>query len=346
MWLALRTAPDVPEKVPSGTFIFLEAQRLPPPPPKSAAPVRPQTRSTKIAARQPTLPKSPPQDDAPKVAIETRKPPLPNEWNHKAVVLLSSSTYSLTLDAGAGAASTQMPTLSAPRQAEAMLAKMAQQTVGEGRVDRGLVHSYYGQLGKALIKQWDADRVARRGLKGFGEQLSANSKIYNELWAERAAAFGRSGSPLANETVSSSRRAPGNERIQGLPGVDLEARKELSREMARAFRATRAATFRVVQDTTGRLLSVELVQPSNDSQVDKEALKDVRAAAQRLPPPPDEVIAGRDHLTSLWSFELIVSISPPVPVFTFEFDEALGFVDARLPLDRRIYKKVRLVSVE
>ena len=38
--------------------------------------------------------------------------------------------------------------------------------------------------------------------------------------------------------------------------------------------------------------------------------------------------------------------TPPIPTFTFEFDEALGFIDARLPLDRRIYKKVRLVSVD
>jgi hypothetical protein len=80
--------------------------------------------------------------------------------------------------------------------------------------------------------------------------------------------------------------------------------------------------------------------------VDQEALKDVQAAAEQLPPPPEEAVAGREALSSLWSFELIVSISPPVPSFTFEFDEALGFIDARLPLDRRIYKKVRLVSVE
>ena len=50
-------------------------------------------------------------------------------------------------------------------------------------------------------------------------------------------------------------------------------------------------------------------------------------------------------MTSLWQFELIVSIAR-VPTLRFEFDEAVAFVDARLPLDRRLYKRVRLVAVE
>ena len=57
-------------------------------------------------------------------------------------------------------------------------------------------------------------------------------------------------------------------------------------------------------------------------------------------------LAGKQTLTSLWQFELIISISPPVPTFSLEFDEALQFVDMRLPLDRRIYKRVRLLSVQ
>mgnify|MGYP007100697806 FL=1 len=91
---------------------------------------------------------------------------------------------------------------------------------------------------------------------------------------------------------------------------------------------------------------MDLVAPSMDPQVDREALVDVRAAAQNLPVPPQEVLHGRETLTSLWELELVISISPPVPTFTFEFDEVLGFVDPRLPLDRRIYKKVRLVEVD
>ena len=116
--------------------------------------------------------------------------------------------------------------------------------------------------------------------------------------------------------------------------------------MREQFKATRRATIRVTQDPNGKLVKVELVAPSNDSAVDKEAMADVRAAAEKMPPPPAEALEGRTELISTWAFELVVSISPPIPTFTFEFDEALGFIDARLPLDRRIYKKVRLVSVD
>jgi len=31
---------------------------------------------------------------------------------------------------------------------------------------------------------------------------------------------------------------------------------------------------------------------------------------------------------------------------SIEFDEALAFLDVRMPLDRRIYKRVKLVGVE
>lgn len=40
-----------------------------------------------------------------------------------------------------------------------------------------------------------------------------------------------------------------------------------------------------------------------------------------------------------------ISITPPLPVVEVEFDEVLGLKDLRLPLDRRIWKRVRLVAV-
>lgn len=151
---------------------------------------------------------------------------------------------------------------------------------------------------------------------------------------------------MGDTQLPTNRRAAVNDRVGGINGVDLDQRKELQKQMREAFKATRRAVIRVVQDQRGKLTKVELVQPSNDSKVDREALADVRSAAEKLPPPPPEALEGRTSISSLWSFELVVSISPPVPSFTFEFDEALGFIDMRLPLDRRIYKKVRLVSVE
>lgn len=308
------------------------------PPPQRPPPRRAAARP---AARAPTTPPAPPPaSDVPRASPPEEEPRLPRE----ALVLLPRVGLDFPLDAGV-----TPPNLGLGRTAPAdLVAGLARETLGRGRVDRGLVHPYYRDLGKALIKNWDADRVAASGLKGFAEQMGKNLKQFNDIWLERAGAFGQSGSPMAGDAVPSGpgRRAPVSDQIKGISGIDLDARKELGRAMAEQFRATRRATIRVVQDASGRLVGVELVEPSNDQTVDREALVDVKTAAERLPPPPAEALAGRSQLSSLWSFELIVSISPPVPTFTFEFDEALGFIDARLPLDRRIYKKVRLVSVE
>lgn len=218
---------------------------------------------------------------------------------------------------------------------------LALESLGKGKVERGLVHPYFTQLGKSLLKAWDAERaVSSQGLKGFLEQAQENSKAWNAVWRDRAAAYGASGSPLQEDASLKPNRRPSG------PDPNLDARKAMRQQMRDQFLATRRATIRVVQDAQGRLLDVALVSPSNNAQVDKEALEDVRTAAEQLPPPPAEALAGRKTLTSLWEFELIISITPPVPTLSFEFDEALHFMDMRLPLDRRIYKRVRLLSVQ
>ncbi|MCC6334835.1 MAG: TonB C-terminal domain-containing protein [Myxococcales bacterium] len=348
-WVVTRPAlPVEPLRLPDGTLVYVDlAPRAPPP--EAEPPPGPKKEVTTKAVPPPSTGQAEaaetdvPLADNP-LADAPRAIPPPGSLGSR-VLLLPGSSFTVSLDAGTLEAEARPGSIT-PRSPEQLVDELAKETLGRGRVERGLVHPYYSQLGKALLKTWDAERVAKSGLKGLGEQFVQNSKIYNELWADRASAYGRGGSPIDSEQLAPNRRPQPNDRIQGIQGIDLEARKELSRELASAFKATRRAIIRVVQDSSGKLVRVELVQPSNDSQVDKEALKDVQAAAQKLPAPPEEALMGREQLSSLWSFELIVSITPPMPVFTFEFDEALGFIDARLPLDRRIYKKVRLVSVE
>ncbi|HYI01219.1 TonB C-terminal domain-containing protein, partial [Hyalangium sp.] len=229
------------------------------------------------------------------------------------------------------------------QSAQQVMDKLTVETLGQGKVQRGLVHPYFSQLGKSLLKSWDAERaVTSQGFKGFLEQAQENSKAWNNIWRDRAASYGASGSPLeADPALKPGRRPP-----PANSNPNLEARRAMRQQMREEFQSTRRAIIRVVQDAEGKLLEVTLVSPSNNVQVDKEALKDVRAAAEQLPPPPPEALAGKEKLTSLWQFELIISITPPVPTLSFEFDEALQFIDMRLPLDRRIYKRVRLLSVQ
>lgn len=223
---------------------------------------------------------------------------------------------------------------------EQLVQNMVSDTISRGKVDRGLVHPYYQELGRTLLKSWDADRaVTRNGLKGYVEQAKENNAVWMKAWSDRASEFAKTGSPLGNEEYLGPERPVVGDR-------DLAARRQIAMKMREQFKNTRRALIRVTQDGKGKLVSVELLQPSNDPGVDKEAMNDVRSAAEKIPPPPPDAIGSRNRLVSIWQFELIISISPPVPSFSFEFDEALRFVDARMPLDRRIYKRVKLVSAE
>ncbi len=227
-----------------------------------------------------------------------------------------------------------------PATPEEKVADMVMEGVRRGKVDRGLVHPYFSELGKSLLKNWDAERaVSAKGIQGFLDQTRGNSAEWMRVWSDRAAAYANTGSALDADTPEAYDRLP--------PGGDpsLEARRTLRRQMKEQFRATRRATVRVVQDTEGRLLSVELVTPSNDIQIDREAVADIRAAAASLPVPPPEALQGRTQLVSLWQIELIISITPPIPTVSIEFDAEMKLTDLRMPLDRRLYKRVRLLEV-
>ncbi len=360
LWVALSRPPlPPPPKANTIEFDFTTTVKPVAPvevkePPPVAPPVKPRVAVAPVKAPVPSAAPAPVEPPpAPQDAVATTDQPtrVADQPLATDMPTLNGSAFLVprqALDdfADAGPRATVAVKTAEPLNPDALVKRIAFETVGRGRVERGLVHPYYSQLGKALIKNWDADRVVGQGgLKNYAEQFAQNTKLFNEIWLDRTAAYGKTGSPLVNNPTA-KRSAPVNDRIQGLPGVDLEARKEMAKEMREQFKATRRATLRVVQDTQGKLISVELVDPSNDVKVDNEALVDVRAAAEKLPPPPPEVIGTATRISSLWSFELIISISPPVPTFSFEFDEALGTIDARLPLDRRIYKKVRLISVE
>jgi len=226
------------------------------------------------------------------------------------------------------------------------LDRLFREDSARARVKSGLVDPSMLDLGRALLKAWDPEKtVTQGGLSGYAQQLGKNVVDYAGLYADQASRYARSGSPL-----DPSRPAPSG--LQGRAAVpdglaanvtrDLEMADQL-REQTRTRRVT---TVRVVQRADGQILSVELFSPSEDGAVDAQALRDLRAAAARMPPPSPEALHGRPVLASLWELELDVSISPPLPVVGVQFDEVLGFGDVRVPLDRRVYKRVRLIAVE
>ncbi len=281
---------------------------------------------------------------------EVPRAPAPKEVTEEAprVRLLPRADLQLVPDdaqpSDFGVTEDQAEGLRAPEIPDDLVGHIAREAVGKAKVKRGLVHPYYAELGKAMLRQWDAERaVSAKGLRGFSEQFRDNSRLGMRVWQENAERFGSGGSPLA-QGEDDAPRMP--ERAPSSVDESLSRRQAMKRQNRQEWRSTRRAELRVVQAPDGRILEAKLVKPSRDPHVDKEAVKDVRAAAEAMPPPPPEVVAGKTELVSHWLFELVVSINPPVPTFSFEFDEALGYIDPRMPLDRRIYKRVRLLAVD
>ncbi len=350
LWVETRRASDEAQRTPPrpvpATLQFVEVEVAPPPeppkpPPPSPKPPPKPSRATPKPLPRPVEP-TPPPAEPPAVAEAPTASDMPRADMPRAEGpslgasrLLPSPSLSWSPQG-----SVAVPDAGVPSTPEEKVADMVMEGVRRGKVDRGLVHPYFSQLGKSLLKEWDAERaVSAKGLKGFLDQSRGNSGEWMRVWSDRAQAYANTGSPLNSDAPAPNDRLP--------PGGDpsLEARRTLRRQMREDFRATRRATVRVVQDTMGRLLSVELVTPSNDAQVDREAINDIRAAAERLPPPPPEALQGRTKLVSLWQMELIISISPPVPTLSLEFDAEMKVTDMRMPLDRRLYKRVRLLEV-
>ena len=225
------------------------------------------------------------------------------------------------------------------------LAAFAEELASRARVEDGLVHPYYREVGRALLRGWNVERAVRqRGLSGYLAQAGDNTRTYLSVWQRMAEGFARTGSPAVVDGGS-----PRMKELSGLPAGparDALVQTEIRRQLRPALSEGHSAIVRVTQAADGSLISVVLVSPSRDADVDRAAIEDVRAAARMLPKPPADAFGGRDRLVSLWELELEVSITPPLPIVGVEFDEVRGITDLRVPLDRRIWKRVRLVALK
>ena len=218
---------------------------------------------------------------------------------------------------------------------------------GRQRVEYGLVDPYFFQLGRSLIDAWKAEEhVKQSGLRGWMQEMDENVEQLSAIWQKNARQFAATGSALKDPRQGTNDALAAAPEDRAGTRSSVAARDAYERQLKEQFTARKRALFRVVQNRDGLLRSVTLVEGSDDPAIDRQAIEDVRAAASKLPPPPPNGLGIKEPIVSLWEFQLTVSISPPIPTVSFEFDEVLGFFDVRLPLDRRIYKHVKLVAVE
>ena len=233
----------------------------------------------------------------------------------------------------------------------ARVAGMLREGLGRDRVDRGMVDPYFRSMGGAMTRAWKPEpKVDAKGLKGFlseaGRGVRAGVSDYASAWLAAAAAYGKSGSP---GDLEGPLDPDGRLKEHIPPGI--------TEQHASHLRSTRIALIRLTQKLDGRLMHVELVQPSIDPEMDREILRELRGGEMVVPVPPHEGLGIHDPIRSLWAFQLTVDIAPPVPMVSGTFDldalfdrktreEMGGLIDVRMPLSRRISKQVSLIAVE
>ena len=215
---------------------------------------------------------------------------------------------------------------------------MIAEGLGRDRVSRGAIDPYFSRVGQSLAKNWKPQgRVRPDSLVDNTAQLGENLAIGLRAWqkvAEQYAKTGTLGTPDAE--------------AMGGPLTPIQELGELRERFLDTYRQVNQTVVRITQGKGGLLQNVELIHASSDPVLDAQVLAELRSGAMQLPVPPEKGLGIGSSIRSMWSFTLVVSVSPPLPsaVVTGSFDEVEGGLDVRVPLDRRIYKYVQLIAVE
>jgi hypothetical protein len=216
------------------------------------------------------------------------------------------------------------------------VAMMVTEKMGRDRVQRGLVDPYFGELSKALAKSWDIEAKEHEAtLANYFTNLGQNLKTGAKIWQSLAETYGAGGSPVG----------PTDDEPHGAQTRE-EAVNDFNRKLRDAWKQTKRTLVRITQGPGGLLQRVELIQSSADPSLDAEIIRQLTQGELVLPVPPTAGQGIHTPLHSVWAFSLVISVSPPIPAVMGSFDEVTGKVDVRLPLDRRLFKMVELVSVD
>jgi hypothetical protein len=343
-WLLRREQPQPIRKAPVDIEIVHLSQPAPRAPAHEEPPAKLQATRASTPRAKVTTPSAAPttpavERSAPSIALAS--PMLPVDDLPREVHLAPGPRLFTQGEVVIPAPSPRAPAVTSAAPNERTPSELIAEGQGRRAVENGSVDPYFLELGQALIDSWDAEKhLTAYGFSGWVDQMSENTRIFGSIWRENARRFAISGSPVgAGSAVPTV-----IDRTGGLNA--LAARDAYERQLKEQYTARKRALLRVVQNGNGVLRSVTLIEGSDDPATDREAVADVRAAAQKLPKPPAQGLGLKEPIVSLWEFQLIISISPPVPTIAFEFDESLGSFDVRSPLDRRVYKRVKLVAVE
>ncbi|AKJ04073.1 FrgA [Archangium gephyra] len=320
----------------------------PPPPPAPATPRQgPETRQSQAGRKGDRSRTAPPAADTPPAPAPLASDvPRAEPGPEKPSLLPSADT--LALQSGGdfpvpppepGPPGTRLRAPARPASPQELATETARDTIARRRVESGLTHSYFGDLGKALVRrfrqshaevergQTTKEKVAQKA-RDVGSVLSRSGEMEDPMKHPRRV------DPLAAGPASH-------------PMLE-DAQKRLAYSLPNKWTHSEGVTVvRLTQGADGKVLSVELLAPSGNGELDQAAVTAVKELGEELTSLPPEVLMGRDSVVSEWKFELLRTVGGPAANgvgIVGTFDPVTGVEDALPTFAARSQVRVTLVA--
>jgi TonB family protein len=211
--------------------------------------------------------------------------------------------------------------------------------VGRRRVESGLAHPYFGDVGKQFLRRFGQRHATVEGGMTAREKVArkardASSVLSRSAEMEDPLAHPRRPDPLASAPSSHP--------------VLEEAQESLAYSLPYLWTYGEGATVvRLTQAADGKVLAVEVITSSGNGELDKAAVTAVWDLGEELPALPPEVLMNRDSVVSEWNFEVVRTVAGPAALgmgAVTAFDPVLGTGEVLHSFAARSQVRVTLVS--
>jgi TonB family protein len=320
-----------------------------PAPPPAPAPTRqgPETRPSEAGRKRNRPSPNPPAADPPPAPAPLASD-VPRAEQGPEKPLLLPGTDTLALQSGGdfpvpppepGPPGTRLRAPAHPASPQELATETARDTIARRRTESGLTHSYFGDMGRALVRRFrqshaDVEREQKLGAKVAQKARDVGSVLSRSGEMEDPLAHPRRVDPLASGPASH-------------PMLE-DAQKRLAYSLPNKWTHSEGvAVVRLTQDADGKVLSVEILAPSGHVGLDQAAVTAVKELGEELPSLPPEVLMGRDSVVSEWKFELLRTVGGPGANgvgIVGTFDPVTGVEDALPTFAARSQVRVTLVA--
>jgi TonB family protein len=216
---------------------------------------------------------------------------------------------------------------------------IARDSLAKARAESGLTPTYFTDVGRALLKRFRQTQEDAEREQKLGEKVVEKARDVTSV-------FSRSGK--MEDPLAQPRRVDPLASAASLHPVVEESMKNLAYSLPQDWtRSAGTVVVRLTQAGDGQVLSVELMGSSGNRGLDQAAVTAVQALGKELPPPPPDVLRGRDSVVSEWKFELLRTVAGPAAKglgLVGTFDIGTDLPEARPTFAARSEVRVTLVA--